>query len=137
MHVISRLKKQWRHFAARPPGRRFRDRYADRHDAHRPRAWWWKAINWGGGGLLIVVGVFLTVVPGPAVLFFAVGGLMLAGESRRTARLLDWIDVKTAPLLHWIHRRWQQLHPVTRRLAAGCMIGGSVVAIVVGVVLLR
>lgn len=62
--------------------------------------------------LAVAIGIVLMFIPGPAVLFFAIAGTLLASESRGVARFLDWTEVKirqlvTAGLDAW--RRWSWL----------------------------
>lgn len=54
----------------------------------------------------VVIGVILVFVPGPAVLFFALAGALLAPESRRLAAGLDWTELKLSAGLKWAKRTW-------------------------------
>lgn len=134
---MSGWKAQWKHFAAQPPGRRFRERYQRRRESRSGRGWCAKILSIVGGIVCLAIGAVLTVAPGPAVVFFALGGILIANESRGAARALDWIDVKLAPLIAWVQRQWERLSPVTRRVATGCMIGGGLAAFVAGIVIIR
>lgn len=133
----TRWKQQWKKFAAQEPGRRFRDRYERRREAGSSRPWWRKALNLGGGVVMLAVGAFFAVVPGPAIPFFAFGGLLLANESRFAARVLDAIDLFLAPIMAWIQRQWKKLSPTARRVSKGCMVAGSILALVAGVWIMR
>ena len=130
-------KQEWKNFAAQDPGRRFRQRHERIHSVRGGRPWWRRALNLGGGALLLAIGVFFAIAPGPAVVFFALGGLLIANESHAAARALDAIDVGIAPVLQWLRRQWRKLSPTGRRVATGCMISCSVAAIVVGIFLVR
>lgn len=112
------------------------ERY-ERRRHHRGRSWWRKALNLAGGVLLLLVGAFFAVAPGPAVVFFALGGLLLAKESRSAARTLDWIDRLIEPVITWAGARWRRLSPRVRRVAAGCLVVWTVGAIVLGLAMLR
>jgi len=133
----SSWKQEWKTFAAQDPGRRFRNRHERLHSGRAGRPWWRRALNFGGGVVLLAVGVFFAIAPGPAVVFFALGGLMIANESHAAARGLDAIDVWIAPLLQWAGRRWRKLSPTGRRVATGCMISFSVAALVAGIFFMR
>lgn len=62
---------------------------------------------------LTIAGV-LSVIPGPAIIFFFVAGALLASESRLIARLMDWIEVKVRVIFDWAHRHWRRLSLVPR-----------------------
>jgi hypothetical protein len=103
------FRDDWRELKRGRPGHRFQDRYERaRRDEHRCGA--------GQRIVLIVVaivclaiGAVLTVIPGPAILFFFVAGGLLASESRLIARFMDWSEVRIRKLLAWAKRRWRHL----------------------------
>jgi hypothetical protein len=122
---MTRWKEQWKIFAARAPGARFRERYERHRASLEARAWWLGPCNIIVGVLSLLLGLVLTVAPGPAVVFLLFGGLLLGNESRRVAGVLDWIDVRIAPWLVFLHRHWLRLSPWTRRvLVVGLTLGG-------------
>lgn len=136
-HLISRWKQEWHRFSDQPAGRRFEDRYERRRSRRAGSSLWRKALNIGGGILLLLVGAFFAVAPGPAVVFFALGGLLIAKESRLAARFLDWIDRRLEPVIAWVVRRWKRLTPLTQRVVKGCAVVWTVAAVALGVVFLR
>lgn len=83
------------------------------------------------------MGAVLTVAPGPALVFFFFGGVLIANESRTTARGLDWIDVRIAPLRRRIHRQWRRLSPRMRRVTLAGMTAGGIACFIGGLCLLR
>jgi hypothetical protein len=87
--MFSKLKKNWRAFKLSPVGRRFQ--IVHERQAHRPA--WVKALMINGAFAAFGVGVVLTVLPGPAVVFFAVAGALAAAESAWVARNLDRAEV--------------------------------------------
>jgi hypothetical protein len=105
--IPQRLKKQWSDFKRSRPGSRFRDRY-ERHKKN-PSPWWARVLQIGGGLLMIVVGLFFAVAPGPASIFFFLGGGLLASESLLIARLMDWLEVKCRLVVAWAKKRWRRL----------------------------
>ncbi len=133
----SRWTQEWRRFAQQPPGRRFQDRYERRRARRAKSSLWRKILNIGGGILLLLVGAFFAVAPGPAFVFFGFGGILIAKESRVAARFLDWIDRKIEPVIGWLGVRWRRLTPVTQRVVKGCLVAWTVAAVVVSVVFLR
>jgi hypothetical protein len=101
------------------------------------RPWWRRALNLGGGLALFVIGLFFAIAPGPAFIFFGLAALLIANEFYFAARLLDRIDVWIAPGLQWLRRHWRKLSPLARHVTTGCLIGGSVMVVVVGILLGR
>jgi len=137
MSAVSQWKVEWRRFTAQRPGRRFRDRH-DRRRKHRAnRPWWSRPLNLIGGVVCLAVGAVLAVAPGPAVVFFFLAGILFANESRTTARVLDWIDVRVAPLVAWVGRKWRRLSPRSRRFAVAGMVGGGILCFVAGLFIMR
>ncbi len=48
-------------------------------------------------------------IPGPAILFFAIAGGLLAAESRQVARILDWTEVQIRKVAVYLRARWIKL----------------------------
>jgi hypothetical protein len=91
--VSTAIQAQWQTLKRGRPGRRFRDRYeASRRGASR-RTWVQRVLRMTLAAAAIAIGVVLVFVPGPAVLFFAVAGALLASESRGVARFMDRCEV--------------------------------------------
>lgn len=105
----------WSEFKHHPPGRRFQDRYERHKEARATRPWWHFLPIWGGGLVLLAIGMFLSVFPGPGIPFLLLGGGLLASESRPLARLLDWIEVKVRQVIAWAMRCWCWL-PIAARV---------------------
>ena len=98
------LRKQWRHFKAMPSGRRFQTRYrmrgSDSGGVTR------KVLMCGLGGLVVLAGVIMLVLPGPGMLAILVGATVIAEESLFAARVLDRIDLwATGVYTRWRARR--------------------------------
>jgi hypothetical protein len=71
-----------------------------RNAAHRGL----KRVVWIAGGVLVLVlGLFFSVLPGPGILFLLAGFAMLAQESLATARALDRLELAGRRLLQRIH----------------------------------
>src|SRR5262245_12761552 len=68
--MFGNLKRQWRAFRHSRPGSRFQDRYERSRRARKTGQWYLPFLKIGGALVLIAIGVVLTVIPGPAVLFF-------------------------------------------------------------------
>ena len=82
----NKLKRSWADFRSAEPGTRFQ-RF---HDAHRSaRRPWLRAVYLGFSFASFGVGVVLTFIPGPAVVFFVLSAALLAAQSAWLARRLD------------------------------------------------
>jgi hypothetical protein len=97
----SDLKQSWRTLERGAPGRRFRQRYAE---AQRRLGvpLWHRVLRMVVAGLLVVVGVVFVFMPGPAIIFFALAGALVATESHAVARALDGGEVRVRG---WSRRR--------------------------------
>lgn len=88
------IQAQWQTLKRSRPGRRFRDRYeASRRGASRG-TFVQRVVRVTLAAAAIAIGVVLVFMPGPAVLFFALAGALLASESRSVARFMDWCEMK-------------------------------------------
>jgi hypothetical protein len=88
--VLRKLRRKWHDFKRLPVGRRF-------CTVHERQA------NAAGS---FAVGIILTVLPGPAVVFFALAGALAAIESAWVARRLDRGEVAARRLIaKWSRRR--------------------------------
>ena len=66
----------------------------------------------------LVIGVVLTVIPGPAVFFFMITAALLASESLRLARWLDIGEVWARKAWNWARRTFIKL-PLVGKIAVG------------------
>jgi len=106
--MFESLKQRWHQLGSAPPGQRFQAHFQRRQQL-RPRALHWKILVIGGGILIMSAGIFLMPAPGPGILIFLVGAVLVAEESLMAARLMDWADVRTRPLVAWLANRWRRL----------------------------
>ena len=88
--MLAALKRRYRRFMIVPSGARFRAYH--RRLKQRPNLMRTLLIA-GCGLVLLALGLLMLVLPGPGLLFAAVGAALLAGESLTAARLLDRIDL--------------------------------------------
>lgn len=134
--MFSGLKKQWQAFHRAAPGRRFRD-YHERHRTQGlARAWWGRLLIWLAGAACLLVGAFLAVAPGPATLFIIPGAILIASESKLVATGLDRIDVRLAPVIAFLSRRWRRLSKrmqLAIKIVTAC---GSIALMMIGVFLM-
>lgn len=123
--MIGKLKEKWRKFRQGQPGRRFQDRYERKRHANQKRSLYWKIFQVALALGLLLIGVVFVFIPGPAILFFAIGASMLATQSRRIARLLDWTEVKIRGLGAWVKGWWKR----TSMAARGAVVGLGTVGV--------
>jgi hypothetical protein len=83
--LLSKLRSEWRAFKALPPGERFQTIH--QQQARAPV--WVKGLMVAGAVIALGIGVVLTVMPGPAIVFFGLAAALAAIESRWVARALD------------------------------------------------
>lgn len=95
------VRKQWQHFKAMPSGRRFQTRYRMRRSDNSGVAR--KVLMCGVGGLIVVAGIVMIVLPGPGMLAIGIGAVFIAQESLFAARVLDRIDLWATAL----YKRWR------------------------------
>ena len=105
--MFDTLHQRWQQFAAAPPGQRFEAHFARRQQT-RPRGLHQKILAIGGGVLIMGAGLFFLLAPGPGVLIFLIGALLVAEESRTVARLLDGADLRLRRLAAWASARWRR-----------------------------
>jgi hypothetical protein len=97
--VFAAMKRRLRKFTAAPRGQRFRAHY----DRLQQRPHLVRTLLLVGLGLvLLALGLVMLVLPGPGLLVGFVGAALIAGESKRAARLLDRADLRvTRALARW------------------------------------
>lgn len=106
--MTASVKRQWKHFVAMPSGRRFQMRHRLRRA--RTGGLLRKILISGLGGLIMITGVAMLVLPGPGLLTMVIGAAAIAEESLIAARVLDRLD-------GWGNRHYQAWR--ARRAARG------------------
>jgi hypothetical protein len=128
--VETSLKTQWKTLKHAKPGQRFEARYKSGQRASEAAGWGQQALRFlrllvALGS--IVVGIVLTVIPGPAILFFLIAGSLLSTESLFVARSLDWTEVKLRLGWSWGKRHWRKLSlggKIALEAGAVCVVVG-------------
>ena len=112
--MFNAFKEQWRGLKRGSPGHRFQSCHAAarRHTA----TWGHRLARFGLALVALLLGLFFAVMPGPAIIFFAAAGALLATESRPLAVALDWSEVKLRALVRWAKSHWRNLG-LTGRIA--------------------
>mgnify|MGYP003577713667 CR=1 FL=1 len=90
--MLAKLKHTWRELKRLPPGERFQKHHEKQREAGIPK--WRRVLSLGVAVSALAIGVVLVFIPGPAIVFFAVGGALLASHSLWVARALDWTELK-------------------------------------------
>lgn len=107
--MIPSLKRKWRALKARKPGERFQSTYDQGRRDRKKKSPWVRAAKSAAALIALVIGVVLSVLPGPAFVFFGVGGVLLASEFRPVAQGLDWLELHGRHGGAWAVRRWKLL----------------------------
>lgn len=90
--MIERLKRTAREVIHDRPGARFRNYHRRRRDSQMHPAR--RTMYYVLAAVLLVVGAALSVLPGPAFVFFILAFAILAARSRRVAVLLDRAEIR-------------------------------------------
>ncbi len=111
MALGSWLKRHWAHATEGRPGHRFQDRYEHAKETRAQRGVWKRVLKIAGGVLALLIGLIEIVFPGPAFVFIIVGGAMLATESLRVARAMDWSEIRIRRVVSYVRRKWAGAQP--------------------------
>jgi hypothetical protein len=107
--ALAHLKKEWRTFRRLRAGRRFQIHYAREQRKNRDRPLVLRVLRIALIPLFAAVGVLLTVMPGPAIVFFLLAAGLLAAQSLSVARVLDQLELKLRAA--WAtFRTWRTRH---------------------------
>jgi uncharacterized membrane protein YbaN (DUF454 family) len=119
MKKLSGFMQEWRALKRSRPGYRFQDRHErirNSGDENGVRA---RVMRLVIAAVSFVIGVALTVIPGPAVVFFLITAALLASESLRLARWLDIGEVCGRKTWNGAHRTFHKLPLAGKITAAG------------------
>ena len=131
MTFTASLQRLWHDVQSGPPGRRFQDWYERSHTAKNRGGWIGRGLKIFAGILAIAVGLIEIVFPGPAIVFIAIGGALLATESRVIAKAMDWSEVKLRTGWRWLRRRWHRTSwPVRIAVCGTAALGIAIVGYV-------
>lgn len=97
--MFSRIRAELEELKKADPGKRFRAM----HEKQRELMPGWAAPLYIGGAIVSLgVGVVLMFIPGPAILFFALSGTLLATQS-------GWVADKLDVAEQWLRKVWGRL----------------------------
>lgn len=125
--LAGHLRDDWHDLQRGRPGRRFQDRY-DRAAHTRDSASWLKrAAKVAVGVVALVIGLAELVFPGPAILFIALGGAVLATQSRTAAEVMDWGEVKLRAVMQFARSYWRGASRPLRIVIVAVVVGAAAV----------
>ncbi|HMJ55346.1 MAG TPA: hypothetical protein VK540_24895 [Polyangiaceae bacterium] len=103
--MLARLKDQWNAFKRLEPGKRFQTQYRRHRQSKAGKSPVRRVLYAVAGLLSVAVGVVLTFIPGPAVLFFLIAGALFAVQSLWVARALDGGELRARAAAKAIRKR--------------------------------
>lgn len=127
-----KLKRQWEVLKRGKPGRRFVERYRAAQRKENRATLATRIVRFTLATLAIALGLVFAVIPGPAILFFAIAGALLASESEVVARFLDWSEVKIRAVVNGAKRIWKRLPMIGKVAVVIVGAAGSAGATVMG-----
>ena len=125
--MFTGLKRYWKELKRGTPGKRFQQQYQKSHDTGgNPLR---KVLFLGGGALVIAAGVFFLPAPGPGWAIIFIGGGLMAQESKRAAKVLDWTELRIRAVVEWGLGIWKRASTPARAgiVALGLVIAGGAV----------
>jgi uncharacterized protein (TIGR02611 family) len=110
------LKEHWQDLKEGKPGKRFQDHYRKYHESGGNRMR--KVLFIGMGALIVAAGIFFLPAPGPGFLIIFLGGGLMAQESQRAAKVLDWTELRVRRIADWALGVWKRASFPTRAALA-------------------
>ena len=102
--MLQHIKALWTRLARLEPGRRFETFH--REQRSKPAAV--KVAFFVAAFACLAAGVVFALIPGPAILFFALGGALLATQSLWVARWLDRGEARVRSTLASVRDWWRR-----------------------------
>jgi hypothetical protein len=115
--MLSGLKRSWHEIKKGRPGCRFQARAEKRRRGRSDRSWFRRFAEPVVAIILLAVGLFFCLVPGPGLPFVILGAAMLSERSLTIARALDWTEVKVRKVIS-LSRVWWMRAPVRKKVGA-------------------
>jgi uncharacterized RDD family membrane protein YckC len=125
--MFDNLKQQWRELKRRPPGERFQSHNREQKKRNKSKAR--RFLSLGAAIACLAVGVVLVFIPGPAIVFFFIGGGLMASHSMWVARGLDFLEVRlrrgaSAAKRWWRAHSWAERAPLLLAAFVGVLGAG-------------
>jgi hypothetical protein len=106
-----KARQTWEEMKDDPPGQRFQHHHR-RRQAEKTREG--KLKRWALVAGLTLVGIVLMFIPGPAVVLFGLAAALLAEDSLRIAKALDWLELRIRAVVKWSERVWKRAGTAAR-----------------------
>jgi hypothetical protein len=90
--MLEELKQSWQRFKAGLPGRRFQQQFRYRQQFRTGLLR--KALLIAGGILIATAGIFFLFAPGPGIIIFLLGAVVIARQSFFAARAFDRVEIR-------------------------------------------
>jgi hypothetical protein len=119
--MLTGLISNWRKLKSGQPGRRFQQRAARRRHDRSSRSLIRRFVEPASALILMGLGLFFCLVPGPGIPLLFLGAAILAERSRPVARALDWSEMKARKVIAYA-RAWWRRAPVRKKVAV--VLGG-------------
>jgi hypothetical protein len=107
--LLTPAKERWQELKGSAPGERFKTAHANACRRRRTTPLWHRVVQLGLAVVALVLGVIFAFIPGPAFVFFALAGALLATESRAVAGALDWWELGLRAFGRWAQRQWKRM----------------------------
>lgn len=104
--MFESARNKWEQLKRSEPGHRFEDF----HRSQPARAGWRRVLYLALAVLLFAAGIVFAFIPGPAVLFFALCGAVLAQQSLWVAKHLDQFELWLRHLGERVQQWWRHRH---------------------------
>lgn len=125
--LVVHLRDDWHDLQQGRPGRRFQDRYDRAAHARNSGSWLKRAAKVTVGVVALVIGIAEVVLPGPAFLFIALGGAVLATQWRIAAVAMDWCEVNLRAVARFALSRWRSASVPLRIFVVAAMVVAAAV----------
>ncbi len=114
--MFQNLRRHWEELRRAPAGKRFQQHY-ERTRRSGDRRWWPRVVRLVVAAVCVVIGLALSVLPGPAILFFAIAGVLFAAEFEWAAKGLDRGEVWVRKVTRSWRDKWRKRRKSTPRPA--------------------
>jgi hypothetical protein len=103
--MLKRIKESWHFFRQAEPGSRFIEYYRRRQKSRQGTTA--RIASVLVGVIVLAAGLVALVAPGPGILLMAVGAGLIARESERMSRVLDWLELRARSAVHHAFQTWR------------------------------
>jgi uncharacterized protein (TIGR02611 family) len=105
--MFEKIKQHFQALLGDAPGKRFQQQFW-RNRQNRSHPFLKKVLFIGGGVIVIAAGILALPLPGPGTVIIIVGLGLLAQESLRLSKFLDWLEVKGRKIIDQSKNYWEK-----------------------------